>query len=145
MWKVCIKWKVYNDSWGEVSPVHSSVGAKMRSTVGLISFMNTNCRHIGEEKIEVKHLIFIADSFLLLFCFVFSWRPAPPSLASPHVQLLQQQICALSSKSFPSLADCSPLEYWPDSRFFFSPPSASPMDSFTFMHAAINYRLALAL
>lgn len=38
---------------------------------------------------------------------------------SPHLQLLQQQICALSSKSFPSLADCSLLEYWPDSRFFF--------------------------
>lgn len=49
-----------------MSPVQSS-----ESTVGLISsFMNTNCRRIGEEKIEGKHLIFIADSFLLLFFFL---------------------------------------------------------------------------
>lgn len=48
----------------------------------------------------------------------------------------EQQICVLSSKSFPSLADCSPLEYWPDSPF--PPPSFYFPSGLIYIYARSN-------
>lgn len=53
------------------------------------------------------------------FCFESPlnhvWRPTSFISTSPRPP--RQQICAPCSKSFPSLTNCSLLEYWPDSRF----------------------------